>query len=73
MTIKEQIDALPFDLFTRERIKQLVVKAGSYDLNESGKIFSLRAAFKWAETSEGGEYWYTMDLSLYDNFDEVQD
>jgi hypothetical protein len=73
MTIKEQIDALPFDLFTRERIKQLVTKAGSYDLNESEKIFSLRAAFSWTETTEGGEYWYEKDLALYDNFDEIQD
>jgi len=71
-TILEQINDLPFDLFTKERIKMLVIKAGSYYLHESGKKFDLKSAFMWNETTEGGEYWYELELQLFSDWYEIQ-
>ena len=64
MNIKEQIENLPLDLFTRQRIMELTIKAGSYDMLNCTAEFNLPQAFPWILTSEGGDYWLKTFVEL---------
>ena len=64
MNIKEQIENLPLDLFTRQRIMELTIKAGSYDMLNCTAEFNLQQAFPWILTSEGGDYWLKTFVEL---------
>jgi hypothetical protein len=64
MNIKEQIDHLPLDLFTRQRIMELTIKAQSYDMLNCTAEFNLPQAFAWVQTSEGGDYWLKVFIEL---------
>jgi phage tail tube protein FII len=63
MTVSEQIDTMPLNFLLKSRIKELTSRAGNFQM-ESTEKFKLMAAFSWCETSEGGEYWYELDLTL---------
>jgi len=63
MTIAEQIDTMPLNFLLKSRIKELTTIAGIFPM-ESTQQFKLMQAFNWRETSEGGMYWYELDLTL---------
>lgn len=64
MNIKEQIEHLPLDLFTKQRIMDLTIKAQSYDMINCYAEFNLPQAFSWNLTSEGGDYWLKVFVEL---------
>ena len=64
MNIKEQIENLPLDLFTRQRIMELTIKAQSYDMLNCTSEFNLPQAFPWILTTEGGDYWLQIFVQL---------
>lgn len=62
--IKEQIELLPVDLFTKQRIMELTILAGQYDMLNCYAKFNLPQAFSWTQTSEGGDYWLQVFVQL---------
>lgn len=64
LNIKEQIENLPLDIFTRQRILELTIKAQSYDVINHVSKFNLPQAFDWKATREGGDYWLQVFIQL---------
>lgn len=64
MNIKEQIENLPLDIFTRQRIMELTILAQQYDLINHISKFNLPQAFSWKDTREGGDYWLSVFIEL---------
>jgi hypothetical protein len=62
--IKEQIQNLPLDIFTIQRIMELTIKANSYDMLNCYAKFNLPQAFAWNLTTEGGDYWLQVFVQL---------
>jgi hypothetical protein len=64
LNIKEQIELLPVDLFTKQRIMELTIKANSYDMLGCYAEYNLPQAFDWVHTTEGGDYWLKVYIEI---------
>jgi len=64
LNIKEQIENLPLDFLTKNRILELTIKANAYDVINHVSKFNLPQAFDWNSTSEGGDYWLKVFIEL---------
>jgi hypothetical protein len=64
LNIKEQIENLPLDFLTKNRILELTIKANAYDVINHVSKFNLPQAFDWNSTREGGDYWLKVFIEL---------